>query len=435
MKTRFAFVVALTASLAVSAEVLELDVGSPEVNASKKQPLYTFRYAPKDPGGKVTLKFTGLKPTNWILLFGEWQLGKWTNEQLASGVEVGEMEAGTYVLGKNGGLPRPKDWREWQASEIRVKSTLDGTMQPSYLRCPERAKTGKVPLLVALHSWSYGYTMLDPASWAWQEAKRRGWALLYPHFRGPNQTPEGCGSDLAVPDIVDAVNDVKRRLKIDEDRVYLLGGSGGGHMALLMAGRHPEIWAGVYAACPISDIARWFRESSDPARNLYPGYAEKIRRSCLGTPDEKPAEYANRSPVTHLPRAKGRVSVDICTGIHDGHNKSGGGSVPCGHAIRAYNCLADAKDRVGEELIAEMERTEDVPPSELFSGKDPLFSRKIFLRRVSDRVRLTVFDAGHAGNYAAGADWFSRQVRGRPVDWSVATGADGARASAQEITK
>ena len=349
---------------------------------------------------------------------------------LALAATVGSLHADGRRAEGHG---EPADGAEWKASEIAFKSTADGTMQPAFLRYPEKAKREKVPLLVALHSWSYGYTMLDPATWAWTESKKRGWALLYPHFRGPNNTPEGCGSDLAVQDIADAVAFAKRSLCIDEDRVYLLGGSGGGHMALLMAARHPEIWAGVYAACPISDIARWYVESSDPARNLFPGYAKKILASCGGTPAEKPAEYANRSPVTHLPAARGKVPVDICTGIHDGHRKAGGGSVPCGHAIRAYNCLADEKDRVSEDLIAEMERTENVPDAELFRGTDPFFRRKIFLRRVSGSVRLTVFDAGHSGNYAAGAYWLDRQRRGRPVDWSLP--ATAAETRIQEVTK
>jgi len=393
-----------------------------------------FDYAPADPSAKVTLSVANLPPKNWILLHDDmWQLGKWTIEELAAGVDVGALAPGRYELGKKGGQTKPADWDEWKASEVFVKSTADGTMQPSFLRYPEKAKTEKVPLLVALHSWSYGYTMLDPASWAWSAAKKNGWALLYPHFRGPNNTPEGCGSDLAVQDIADAVEFAKRRICVDEDRVYLLGGSGGGHMALLMAARHPEIWAGVYSACPISDIARWYRESSDPGRNLFPNYARMIAKSCGGTPEEKPAEYSNRSPVTHLPSAKGKVFVDICTGIHDGHRKPGGGSVPCGHAIRAYNCLADEKDRVGEDLIAEMEKTESVPDGELFRGKDPFFQRRIFLRRVSGGVRLTVFDAGHSGNYAEGVYWFNRQRRGKPVDWTL---PESAEASAiREVTK
>ena len=149
---------------------------------------------------------------------------------LALAATVGSLDAGGR---RAEGQGEPADWAEWKAAEISVKSSADGTMQPSFLRYSEKAKHEKVPLLVALHSWSFGYTKLDPATWAWKEAKKRGWALLYPHFRGPNNTPEGCGSDLAVQDIVDAVAFAKQKICIDEDRVYLLAGPylgvAGGH--------------------------------------------------------------------------------------------------------------------------------------------------------------------------------------------------------------
>lgn len=332
---------------------------------------------------------------------------------------------------------RPENWEEWVKLRTFVKSSKDGTYQPGFAWFPEKAKTEKVPLFVALHSWSFGYENLSPASWALSEAKKRGWAFYYPHFRGPNRTPQGCGSDLAVQDIVDGVEEVARRGQIDRDRIYLLGGSGGGHMALLMAGRHPEIWAGVYAACPISDVGRWHDESDDPARNLFPNYARMLESACGGTYAAQRAEYDRRSPVTHLARAKD-VPIDIITGIHDGHKREkDGGSVPCGHAVRAFNCLAAEADRIPEPVIAEMERTERVPAAYAFDGEDPHFrvpERAIYLRRTSGNARLTLFNAGHSGNYGAAADWLALQRRGRPADWSVIL-SSGSATEPQAITK
>lgn len=326
--------------------------------------------------------------------------------------------ANTYERGN-----RIDDWSAWGKLAVQVKSSLDGTLQPGLVWLPEKAKTEKVPLLVALHSWSYGYQMLDPARWALDEAKKRGWGFYYPHFRGPNKTPQACGSDLAVQDIVDGVRHVGTLGQIDADRVYLLGGSGGGHMALLMAGRHPEIWAAVYAACPITDVGRWHDESGDTSRDLEPIYARMLEGVCgAGPSSAHKRDYDRRSPVTWLKNAKG-VAVDIITGIHDGHRRpKGGGSVPCGHAVRGFNCLANEADRIPESVIAEMEKTEKVPPEYAFHGSDPFFPvprREIYLRRTSGNARLTLFNAGHSGNYTAAADWFTRQRRGRPADWTV----------------
>lgn len=308
---------------------------------------------------------------------------------------------------------------------IRFKSTKDGTMQDAWFYAPKIDDGRRVPIVVTLHSWSANWKSPHPRDKFLKEAKSRGWALVAPNFRGANDKPAACGSDLAVQDVIDAVDFAKSNAPIDEDRIYLVGSSGGGMMTLLMAGRAPDIWAACYAACPISDLARWHRETSQ-MNNRWSKYAGMMEKSCGGSPAEKPEEFARRSPLTHLPAARtGRVPVDICEGIHDGHI----GSVPVGHAIRAYNALADEKDRISEADIRFIEQNERVPEHLAFTGSDPFFddSIRIYLRKASANVRLTLFEAGHAGNMNAAADWFTRQRRGRPADWSVPqTGAGSA---------
>ena len=164
-------------------------------------------------------------------------------------------------------------------------------------------------------------------------------------------------------------------------------------------------------------------------------YARMLEAVCGGAPRERPDEYRHRSPVTWLAAAKG-VPIQIQTGIHDGHR---GNSVPVGHAIRAFNCLAAAADRVSDATIAFMERTEAVPSSERFVGTDPFYPapvREIRLRRQSGNAQLTVFNAGHASNYEAGLWWLARQRRGAPVDWTLPTERDKADAGEiQEVTR
>ena len=324
----------------------------------------------------------------------------------------------------------------WSNIEIRVTSSLDGSAQPGYLYVPPAAKVRKVPLFVVLHSWSLGYDFTrSPGEFGLSESVKRGWAFYYPHFRGPNSRPEACGSDLAVQDIVDGVEFAKAHANVDPDRVYLLGGSGGGHMALLMAGRHPEIWAGVVAACPITDVGRWHAETS-ATTNGNARYARMLEAACRGTPDAKPDEYRHRSPLTWLAAAKG-VPIQIQTGIHDGHGKN---SVPVGHAIRAFNTLAADGDRISDDAIAFMERTETVPDDLRFAGRDSFYpapAQEIYLRRLSGNAQLTVFNAGHSGNYAAGVWWLARQRRGQTPDWSLPTDRTASKpgAGAFDITK
>ena len=308
---------------------------------------------------------------------------------------------------------------------VQVKSTYDGTMQPCYFYAPEEAKTNAVPLLVGLHTWSGDIGQYHHYFGPYQHAKRHGWAMVGSGFRGPNWTPQACGGDAAVQDIVDAVEYAKAHAKIDADRIYIVGASGGGHMALLMAGRHPEMFAAAAAFCPPADLARWYdqlvtRPSLKPNRR----YSRHLVEACGGTPKEKPEEYARRSATSHLARAReAGVAVYVETGIHDGWT----GSVPCGHSLRCFNILADEKDRISEEDIAYMEENQAIPESLKFAGANPFYAgkRAMLLRRTSANVVLIVHDGGHGGNWASAYDFLFRQKKGQKADFAVSKDGSG----------
>src|SRR3990172_13315533 len=128
-----------------------------------------------------------------------------------------------------------------EGQELQVKSTLDGEMQSCILYVPAKYDKEKpAPLLVMLHSWGGNYQ--EKAKLAIPEAEKRGWIAILPNYRNGNATPKACGSKFAVQDIVDAVHYVCDKHNVDKTRLYLLGGSGGGHMALVMAATHPAPW-------------------------------------------------------------------------------------------------------------------------------------------------------------------------------------------------
>ena len=113
-----------------------------------------------------------------------------------------------------------------EVTEVRYLSAADDTRQPALFFAPKRAKPAPrlVPLLVGLHTWSGGFKQGMSTPYAdWCVAK--GWAFIHPHFRGPNRTPQATGSDLAVADIVSAIEYAKRQADVDPDRVYLIGTS------------------------------------------------------------------------------------------------------------------------------------------------------------------------------------------------------------------
>ena len=304
---------------------------------------------------------------------------------------------------------------------VTVTSSKDGTPQKMIFYAPPEAamdKTGApFPLLVTLHTWSGSY---EQGMGALNEAKRRKWVLVAPDYRGKNHTPQACASEAAIQDVLDAIGHARKSARIDESRIYLFGMSGGGHMALMMAAKAPDLWAAVSAWVPISDLARWHAENV--AGRL--GYAGALEEVCGGAPGkpETDREYHARSPLFFLEAAKG-LPLDINAGIHDGHK----GSVPISQSLRAFNALAVAnglKDKlVPEEDLAFMTEKEKVPPSlEKERENDPERARAVLFRRIAGPVRITLFEGGHDGESAAAFKWFARQQKGKPVAWGPVAG-------------
>ena len=296
---------------------------------------------------------------------------------------------------------------------IDIPSSKDGTLQKVIYWRPASAAHDVagpgVPLVVFLHSWSGGYEQGPP--WIAQ-AKKLGWVLVAPDFRGPNSRPEACASDLASQDILDAVAFARRDARIDPARIYLIGGSGGGHMSLVMASRAPELWAGVSAWVPISDLTAWHAESTARKNN----YAKMIEQCCGGKPGPATeAEYRHRSPLFHLAAAKG-VPLDINTGIHDGHT----GSVPVSQSLHAFNVLAAPDKQVSPADIDFMVREQKIPTAlAAETQNDPERQKATLFRRSSGNARVTVFEGGHASEPSAALEWLARQRKGQPADFSL----------------
>lgn len=297
--------------------------------------------------------------------------------------------------------------------EVEVASSADGSMQPVVFWTPQNDGEA-VPLLVHLHTWSGGVEQASPRDEFLAEAQQRGWAFVHPHFRGPNNTPEACGSALAIQDIRDAVAFMRSHAEIDASRIYLVGTSGGGHMALQMAASDPELWAGVSAWVPISDLAAWHATHTKDGK---PGrYALMLEAVCGGPPgksDAVDAQYRQRSPLFHLSRAVG-LPIDLNAGIHDGHR----GSVPIDQTLNAFNVLAMANGQeaavISNEDIAFMVEHGTVADGLTIDG-DIERPRKyeVLMRREAGPARVTLFDGGHTHDVLPAVAWLAQQQRPR----------------------
>ncbi|MDA1264875.1 MAG: prolyl oligopeptidase family serine peptidase [Planctomycetota bacterium] len=283
-------------------------------------------------------------------------------------------------------------------SELELVSSVDGTLQPSRVWLPPEVGDG-VPVLLHLHTWSSDWRQESFVPELVEGCGARGWILAAPNFRGPNRRPEACASEQAVRDVLDLIDHLEQTF--DVGPIFVHGASGGGHMGLILAGRHPERWAGVSSWVPISDLARWHRESSAASQK----YWRDLEGSCGGPPGASAAidaEYAARSPLTHLAAARG-LAVDINTGLRDGHD----GSVPVGHSLRAFNVLAVANGLPGEAFdeatIAVLEASPDLDSAPERSERR---LRPVLLRRQAGPARVTLFAGGHEGDPRAALDWF-----------------------------
>lgn len=205
-------------------------------------------------------------------------------------------------------------------AEILVKSTIDTSVQPSLFY---KAETGeKRPLLVGLHSWSYDrFNQIDNML---PYADKYGFNLLLPDFRGSNletnpNCTKACGSIYAKQDIKDAIDYVVANENVDEENIFLLGFSGGGHMALMMAGFCPEYFKAIGADVPITDLEKWKEQNDQYSRHII---------ACCGDDSE---EMLKRSPISYVDTIA-KANLKIFHGKFDP-------VVPVSHSLELYDKL------------------------------------------------------------------------------------------------
>ncbi len=272
----------------------------------------------------------------------------------------------------------------------KFTSSFDRTLQP-YLLGQGKPRH---PLVVHLHSWSANYENSVGLEVLARACDSRGWSLLSPDFRGPNDKPVACASPAALRDVIDAVEDASNHVIGPPPRIFLSGGSGGAHMGLSLAHHFPERFSSVSLWNPITDLAAWhaFHKEKDSP------YAAMIEKCCGGPPGTTPAvdeQYRLRSPIHHLSKAVG-LPIQINVGIHDGHR----GSVPIDHSLAAFNVLARANGQSEKQLspdaIETLKHSARVPEG---LPADPLESSgrsaPILFSRQAGPVSLVIFDGAH----------------------------------------
>ncbi len=125
------------------------------------------------------------------------------------------------------------------------RSFVDGSVQPFSVLLPTAFKPDEThPLILLLHGahvtdWGQNIVAYDPKEWAIQVAV---------HDRGNNRY-----RDIGEVDIDEVLTEVKRRFRIDDERIYLSGHSMGGYGTWFQATHRPDFWASVSPQAGYSD--------------------------------------------------------------------------------------------------------------------------------------------------------------------------------------
>ncbi|MEO0333487.1 MAG: prolyl oligopeptidase family serine peptidase, partial [Bacteroidota bacterium] len=276
---------------------------------------------------------------------------------------------------------------DWEGFSLdSVQSKIDGKWQPFYYW---KAEKPNQPLVVVLHTWSGDYTQTENSLAT--QTKTKGWNYIHPNFRGPNNHPEACGSELVIADIDQAIDWALENLSVNRDSIFVLGASGGGYATLVayMKSRHQI--QGFYAYVPISNLAAWYEESLVRT----PRYAQNIL-DCTASEDSvlNVAEAKRRSPLYwKTPWEKRKdAALHLYAGVHDGYT----GSVPITHSINFYNKLLIDSGVMNSALLVDDKMTIRLLTQRKGAEIGQLIGdRKVHLYRNWKNVSLTIFEGGH----------------------------------------
>ena len=214
----------------------------------------------------------------------------------ASGAEapsVRDAASGAEVVAPDGPrAPSGYEYGEWSFSNPGGETVHGWVVEPPDLPRPH-------PTVVLVHGGP---------GWHWSDAWRpevsawvdHGWAVAMVNYRG--STGHGIAwrdrliGDPGFPELEDEVaglDDLVARGITDPKRAVVSGGSWGGYITLLAAGRHPDRWAAGIAVVPVADYVAAYEDEAPLLqafdRDLFGGDPVSAREL-----------YVERSPLTYV---------------------------------------------------------------------------------------------------------------------------------------
>ncbi|QDI92700.1 S9 family peptidase [Salicibibacter halophilus] len=223
-----------------------------------------------------------------------------------------------YILGRGSTLPMNifkygKDDANWKAlTDFRVPgipreqmsepatisySSFDGTeIEALYFTPDSAADNGHVIL------WPHGGPQAAERKFfraMFQMLTYEGYRILAPNFRGSSnyglafmKMVEGDWGHGPRLDNIAAIDYLIDHYNVDPDKIFLMGGSYGGYMALLLHGRHPDYFKAVIDIFGVSNLFSFVHS--------VPDFWKPIMKQWVGDPVEDKERFTRDSPITYL---------------------------------------------------------------------------------------------------------------------------------------
>lgn len=183
------------------------------------------------------------------------------------------------------------------ASLLRYKSA-DGLEIPAYLFVPKQAAHEKHPALVWLHGGlgSFYDNAFEPGV---QYFVDQGFVVLAPNYRSSG----GFNQDLAkidasgrkeLEDVAAGVEYLRGLASVDTSRIGVIGFSFGGLITLHAITHRPELFVAAVDVYGPTDLVTWYKDAPSSRAALLFGLG--------GTPEQKPENYREASPVNFVER-------------------------------------------------------------------------------------------------------------------------------------
>jgi dipeptidyl aminopeptidase/acylaminoacyl peptidase len=180
-------------------------------------------------------------------------------------------------------------------------TSFDGKKIHAWIQKPPHMEPGKkYPLILNIHGGphaAYGHTFFHE----FHMMAARGYVVLYPNPRGSSSYGEEFGNIIqyAYPgddykDLMAGVDEVVKRGYVDDKRMAVTGGSGGGLLTNWVI-TQTDRFAAAASQRSIADWGAWWYAVDFTL--FHPNWFKKA-------PFEDPADYERRSPITYVDRIK-----------------------------------------------------------------------------------------------------------------------------------